>query len=147
MVDVEVWCHEEELKTAFWSYATNIDRGAYVKEYLDVTRLKWKTFSSSLYEFLPGLVFHHVPGHTPGSVAIEMRLKMTGVVIFTGDAFHVKENYEDGIHPGTLTKNFHDWHRSREYIRGLARSKNAIVILGHEPEYFKRLVTSPGCSE
>jgi glyoxylase-like metal-dependent hydrolase (beta-lactamase superfamily II) len=74
---------------------------------------------------------------------MELDLKKTGCVVLTGDAFHVKENYEQGIHPGTLTRDFNEWHRSRNYIRSLVQRKKAKVVLGHEPLYFETMKVSP----
>jgi hypothetical protein len=34
--DVEVWVHDKELKSAFWSVATGADAGVYLKHYLDL---------------------------------------------------------------------------------------------------------------
>lgn len=35
--NVEIWVHERELKSAFWSAATGADAGVYLKHYLDLT--------------------------------------------------------------------------------------------------------------
>ncbi|KAK9242717.1 hypothetical protein V1506DRAFT_546690 [Lipomyces tetrasporus] len=67
---------------------------------------------------------------------MELELEQTGSVVITGDVFHVKENYEQGIHPGTLTRDFNNWYRSRNYIRILVQRKKAKVVLGHAPSYF-----------
>lgn len=34
--DVEVWVHDRELKSAFWSVATGADAGVYLKHYLNL---------------------------------------------------------------------------------------------------------------
>lgn len=34
--DVEIWVHDKELRSAFWSVATGADEGVYLKHYLDV---------------------------------------------------------------------------------------------------------------
>lgn len=34
--DVEIWVHDRELKSAFWSVATGADAGVYLKHYLDL---------------------------------------------------------------------------------------------------------------
>ncbi|KAH8202514.1 hypothetical protein TruAng_003322 [Truncatella angustata] len=141
--DVEIWCHEEELKNAFWTCATGIEQGTYVRDYLVLGRLNWKTFSGQSVEIYQGITLHHCPGHTAGSVAMELDLEYTGPIVFTGDAFHVKENYEQGVHPGTLTRDFKEWHRSRDYIRRLVQKRKAKVVLGHEPLYFDAMKTSP----
>ncbi|KAJ8097117.1 metallo-beta-lactamase superfamily protein [Lipomyces tetrasporus] len=145
--DVEIWCHEEELKNAFWTCATGMEQGTYVKDYLVVDRLNWKTFSEQTFEIYRGVTLHHCPGHTAGSIAMELELEQTGSVVITGDVFHVKENYEQGIHPGTLTRDFNDWHRSRTYIRSLVQRKKAKVVLGHEASYFHALKASPEYTE
>jgi len=145
--DTEIWCHEDELKHAFWSFATGFGRGPYVKDYLDVEKLNWKTFSGEAFELYQGVTLHHVPGHTIGGVAMELDLARTGCVVITGDAFHIGENYVHGIHPGTLTTDLNAWHRSRTYIRALVQRKQGKVVLGHDPAYFHALEASPGFTE
>jgi glyoxylase-like metal-dependent hydrolase (beta-lactamase superfamily II) len=34
--DVEIWVHDKELRSAFWSVATGADVGVYLPHYLDV---------------------------------------------------------------------------------------------------------------
>lgn len=146
-IDTEIWCHEEELKHAFWSYATGFGRGGYVKDYLDVEKLNWKTFSGNTFDLFKGVTLHHVPGHTIGGVALELNMINEGCVVITGDAFHVRENYEHGIHPGLLTTDLSAWHRSRTYLRALVQRKQGKVVLGHDLDYFKSLKTSPEYTE
>ena len=74
---------------------------------------------------------------------MELDLEETGCVMLTGDLFHVKENYEEGVPTGTLTRDFNAWHRSRNYIRNLVQRKDAMVVLGHEPSYFHAFKASP----
>ncbi|KAL2836854.1 beta-lactamase-like protein [Aspergillus pseudodeflectus] len=145
--EVEIWCHEDELKNAFWACATRVDQGPYLKDYLSVDRLNWRTFTGKVFEVFPGIILHHCPGHTTGSIAMQVNLEKAGTVLLTGDAFHVKENWEEGIAPGTLTRDWNEWHRSRNYLRSLAQARQAKVILGHERAYFKRLRISPEYTE
>ncbi|KAI9149487.1 N-acyl homoserine lactonase AiiB [Paramyrothecium foliicola] len=142
--DVEIWCHEEELKNAFWTTATGIEQGTYRPDYLIVDRLKWRTFSGTTFELFPGVNLHLCPGHTPGGIVVDLDLEETGCVVLTGDAFHIAENYELGIPPGALTRDFNAWHRSRQYIRNLAQKKKAKVVLGHDVAYFRALQANPG---
>lgn len=86
------------------------------------------------------MTLHHSPGYTPGSIAIGLSLEKIGSVVLIGDAFHVKENYEQEIQPGTLKRNFNDWHRSGTYLRSLVQRKQAKVGLGHEPSYLNTFV-------
>jgi glyoxylase-like metal-dependent hydrolase (beta-lactamase superfamily II) len=34
--DIEIWVHDKELRSAFWSVATGADVGVYLPHYLDV---------------------------------------------------------------------------------------------------------------
>ncbi|KAL5332599.1 beta-lactamase-like protein [Aspergillus crustosus] len=126
---------------------TGIEKGTYQPDYLVVDRLNWKTFSGATCELFQGVTLHHCSGHTPGGVVMEIQLNHTGTVVLTGDAFHVAENYELGIPPGAITRDFNAWHRSRQYIRNLVQSKKAKVVLGHEPAYFKALKADQTCIE
>ena len=53
--DVGVWCHELELKNAFWSCAANIERIRYRPHYLDPEILNWETFSEMSFEIWQGV--------------------------------------------------------------------------------------------
>ncbi|KAF4761196.1 hypothetical protein HAV15_005971 [Penicillium sp. str.  len=72
--DVEIWVHEAEFKNAFWAAATGIEPSLYSKRYLDVSRLKWRTFSEDHLQVFPGLTLHRCPGHTDGSVVMELQM-------------------------------------------------------------------------
>lgn len=141
---MEIWCREEELKNAFWTTATGIEQGTYRPHYLMVDRFNWKTCSGTTFELFPGFNLHRCPGHTPGGIVVDLDLEETGCVILTGDMFHIAENYELGIPPGVLTRDFNAWHRSRQYIQNLVQKKKAKVVLGHDVAYFRALKANPG---
>lgn len=140
---VEIWCHEAELKNAFWACATGIDGILYLPEYLQLKRLNWKTFNTDSFEIWRGVTLHRCSGHTEGSIAMELELPITGTVVMTGDMFHVKENYEQGWPHGSLMRDFNQWHRSRTFLRQLVARKKAKVLLGHDPDYFIAFPQSP----
>lgn len=56
--DVEIWVHEDELKNAFCAAAVRIDTGLYLSDYLDESRLKWKTFSERRFDIWTGVTLH-----------------------------------------------------------------------------------------
>lgn len=95
--DVEIWSHEEELKHAFYSVATGSDDVVYMAHYLKFN-LNWKTFSGADFEIFEGVAMKLAKGHTPGLTVMCVNLKDSGMWIFTGDQYHVKENYEES-HP------------------------------------------------
>ncbi|OOO04955.1 beta-lactamase domain protein [Aspergillus oryzae] len=141
--DVEVWCHEAELKNAFWSAATGIDSGLFLPDYLRADLLNWKTFLEQNVTLWRGVTLHRCPGHTEGSLVLELTFQSSGTVIMTGDLFHVKENYEEGRPTGFLMRDYCEWFRSRDYVRRLVQRTNASVCLGHERGYFDMFERSP----
>jgi len=145
--DVEIWCHERELKNAFWAYSTKIDQGLYRPHYLLPDNFKWKTFSEPIFEIWQGITLHLVPGHTDGSIMMELELEKQGTVLLTGDLFHVKENYEDGRCQGVIMRDYNEWFRSRSLVQALVRKKRAKVLLGHEVSYFEKFAVSPKYTE
>lgn len=56
---------------------------------------------------------------------------------------HVKENYENGIPQGGLITELNQWHRSRQYVRRLVKQRDAMVLLGHDIDYFECFEKSP----
>lgn len=168
--DVEIWCHEEELKHAFWACATGLDGVNYLPEYLLAKELRWTTFAGGEMALFEGVKLWHVPGHTPGSIMMEVNLpgvvpttkegekvgtsksltntaaKVTGrqTVLFTGDLFHVKENWEEERQQGSgMITDYPAWSRSVRFVKAMARTTRARVVLGHEGEYFDKMPKSP----
>ncbi|RDH25024.1 Metallo-hydrolase/oxidoreductase [Aspergillus niger ATCC 13496] len=139
----QIWCHEKELKNAFWASATGHDSGLFRPDYLRADLLNWKTVSEQVVELWSGVTLHMCPGHTEGFLVVELKFQVAGTVVLTGDLFHVKENYEDGQPQGFLMRDYNTWHRSRDYVRRLVRQTNAKVCLGHEKSYFDKFVKSP----
>jgi glyoxylase-like metal-dependent hydrolase (beta-lactamase superfamily II) len=81
-----------------------MEKALYVRQYLVLDRLNWKTFSQNSFQIWQGITLHRRPGHTDGSVVMELELPVRGTVVLTGDLFHVKENYEDGEAGGIFDK-------------------------------------------
>jgi glyoxylase-like metal-dependent hydrolase (beta-lactamase superfamily II) len=135
------------LKNAFWAYSTGVDIDVYRPHYLLPDAFNWKTFSGKSFEIWQGVTLYHVPGHTEGSIMMELELEKQGAVVLTGDLFHVKENYEDGRCQGIIMRDFNEWTRSRTFVQALVRKKKAKVLLGHEESYFNTFVSSPGFTE
>lgn len=38
--DIEIWVHDKELRSAFWSVATGADVGVYLQHYMDVSLIQ-----------------------------------------------------------------------------------------------------------
>jgi glyoxylase-like metal-dependent hydrolase (beta-lactamase superfamily II) len=141
-LETEIWCHEIEYKNAFWLCGTQLDP-LYLPDYLVVRGLKWRTFSQDVWELFQGVTLHRCPGHTEGLCIVELQLPSGKTFIATSDLFHVKENYEDNIPQGILISELNQWHRSRQYVQNLAKRKDALVLLGHDTDYFERFTKNP----
>ncbi|KAK5163807.1 uncharacterized protein LTR77_010481 [Saxophila tyrrhenica] len=139
---VPIYCHEKEIKHAFYSVATKTDIGVYLPKDLDMN-LNWKAWHGSFLELAPGINLRHSPGHTPGLAIMQVNLKESGTWIFTTDQYHVKENYESDVPQGWLARDHDDWVQSNQMIKGLAKRTNATVILGHCADTFFQYKTAP----
>lgn len=95
--DVEIWVHDLELRSAFWSVATKADVGVYLKHYLKLG-LNWKTFDERTMDFCQGITLHHLPGHTDGLIGMQVNLPDSGTFLFISDHCHVIENASIPIH-------------------------------------------------
>ncbi|KAI7328802.1 Metallo-hydrolase/oxidoreductase [Hortaea werneckii] len=136
--DVEIWVHDIELRSAFWSVATGADVGVYLKHYLKLD-LNWKTFDERTMDFCQGITLHHLPGHTEGLIGMQINLPDSGTFLFISDHCHVIENWRDGIPQGWLARNHPAWFRSTQRLRQLQRQTRGRVIPGHDEETFTAL--------
>jgi glyoxylase-like metal-dependent hydrolase (beta-lactamase superfamily II) len=75
----------------------------------------------------------HLPGHTPGHMALQLKLKNSGVVILSGDQWHFTENRANNQVP---TFNFdHDLTiQSSAKLEQIIKASNASLIIQHEPK-------------
>jgi len=84
-----------------------------------------------------------LPGHTPGEMALELKLKKAGNVILSGDQWHFAENREKKQVPKF---NFdHDQTiASGEKLERVIKETHATLIIGHEPADTKKTPALPG---
>ncbi|KAF2723821.1 Metallo-hydrolase/oxidoreductase [Polychaeton citri CBS 116435] len=136
--DVEIWVHDLELRSAFWSVATGADVGVYLKHYLRLD-LNWKTFDERTLDFCQGITLHHLPGHTDGLVGMQINLHNSGTFLFISDHCHVIENWRDGIPQGWLARDHPAWFRSTQRLKQIERQTRGRVIPGHDEETFMQI--------
>ncbi|KAF5869871.1 putative metallo-beta-lactamase superfamily protein [Botrytis fragariae] len=136
--DVEIWVHDKELRSAFWSVATGADVGVYLKHYLDLS-LNWKTFDERTVDFCQGITLHHLPGHTDGLVGMQLNLRETGTFFFISDHCHVIENWRDGVPQGWLARDHPAWFQSTQRLKRLESTTKGRVIPGHDKGTFLQL--------
>jgi len=138
--DVEIWVHDRELRSAFWSVATGADVGVYLEHYLKLS-LNWKTFDERTFDFCQGITLHHLPGHTDGLIGMQINMPDSGTFFFISDHCHVIENWRDGIPQGWLARDHPAWFRSTQRLKHLERTTKGQVVPGHDKETYEKLIS------
>jgi len=67
-----------------------------------------------------GVRLIHVPGHTPGSMALHVELEHTGSVLLAGDALYTHESYGPPPAGSPMNPDPLGWAASVEKLRGIA---------------------------
>ena len=69
-------------------------------------------------------------------------LPKTGKMFFAGDSCYTVENYEKNILPG-LAWNFGECEKTMRLIHKLVDADGARLVVGHDPEAFKKIKVAP----
>ena len=100
--------------------------GAHLKA--DYEGLDFETVSGDT-EFLPGVTLIEAPGHTPGTMSMQVDLPDAGTMIFTSDAIYMGDSYGPPATPAAIVNDLGAWYSSVEKIRGIAEKTDATVDL------------------
>lgn len=84
-----------------------------------------------------------LPGHTPGHMALLVRLKNAGPIILSGDQYHFAENRANKGVP-TFNWDRADTVASSDRMEGLVRNLNAQLVIQHEPADVAPFATPKG---
>ncbi len=82
-------------------------------------------------ELLPDLWTLSLPGHTPGTMGILLRLDTTGWVLLTTDALYTHDSYGPPPVGSPITMLHEQWAQSNEKIQRIATEKDAFIFPGH----------------
>jgi N-acyl homoserine lactone hydrolase len=131
-------CNDKEKEFAFgYDGAFN---GAHLKA--DYEGLDFETVSGDV-EFLPGVTLLEAPGHTPGTMSMQVELADSGTMIFTSDAIYMGDSYGPPATPAAIVNDLGAWYSSVEKIRGIAEKTDATVIFGHDADQLRGLRLAP----
>lgn len=83
-----------------------------------------------------------VPGHTPGSQALLVKLPHAGYVALTGDLYHMRDNRRFKRVPPVNTERA-DTLASMDRFEHIVANLHARVVIQHDPEDFKGLPKFP----
>lgn len=82
------------------------------------------------------------PGHTPGHQSLELRLKKAGVVILSGDLYHLRDNYKFRRVPPFNVERA-DTLASIDRITTILKNTKGRLVVQHDPNDFKALPKLP----
>lgn len=118
-----------------------VDAGT-VKPWLDGTS-KVETFATDHDVFGDGSVtMLAMPGHTPGEMALLVRLSQTGAVLLSGDVVHFEEQFAHHGVPG-FNASRADSLASMVRLQEIAANLHAILVVQHDPNDIARLPAFP----
>lgn len=81
------------------------------------------------------------PGHTHGHRSLIVKLARSGVVLITGDLYHTRQNYEEGLVPRINDRA--DTLASMDRFARIKQITNARVVIQHSPEDFDAMPAFP----
>jgi glyoxylase-like metal-dependent hydrolase (beta-lactamase superfamily II) len=136
--DTRLICHEKEYEHAHGF--GGLFQGAHLKT--DYTGVEFETVSGDT-ELFPGVTLLETPGHTPGTMSLQLELADTGTMIFTSDAVYMKASYGPPVTGAAIVWDNQAWLRSVEKIRNIAERTDATVVFGHDPDQIHELRTAP----
>ena len=82
------------------------------------------------------------PGHTPGHQSLELKLKKSGVVILSGDLWHMRDNYRfRRVPPFNVDRA--DTLASIDRVSTILKNTKGRLVIQHDPNDFKALPKFP----
>jgi glyoxylase-like metal-dependent hydrolase (beta-lactamase superfamily II) len=128
-------CHEREL-----AFARRHGGGGYLRS--DHEGREFRTVSGDT-AFLPGVTLIETPGHTAGTMSMQVDLPDTGTMIFTSDAVYMAESYGPPAVPQAIVHDLEAFYASVEKLRGIQERTDATMVFGHDAEQIHQLRLAP----
>ncbi|MGQ0573856.1 MAG: N-acyl homoserine lactonase family protein [Pseudonocardia sp.] len=83
-------------------------------------------------ELAGGVRLHHLPGHTPGQMVMQLELDDTGTVLLTSDALYHHDNYAEPVAEPQIYWDVDQWRTSLGKLSKIAQETDAFVFPGHD---------------
>jgi glyoxylase-like metal-dependent hydrolase (beta-lactamase superfamily II) len=83
------------------------------------------------------------PGHTWGTLSLQVDLPESGTTIFTSDAVYMGESWGPPAIGAAIVWDSVRWLESVEKLRNIAQATDATVIFGHDEEQAASLPFAP----
>lgn len=94
-------------------------------------------------EIFPGVTVLEVPGHTWGTMALQVDLPEDGTKIFTSDALYLRESYGPPAVGATIVWNNLLWLESVEKLRRIEQATGAEMFFGHDANQYPTMRFAP----
>lgn len=94
-------------------------------------------------ELLPGVTLIQAPGHSPGSMAMQVDLADSGTMIFTSDTVFLGENFGPPVAQPGFVHDLDEWYASVEKLKGIQERTDATMVFGHDAEQVPHLKRAP----
>lgn len=129
---------EEEKKGAlsFDGYS----QGAHIKS--DYDGLSFTTVTEDT-EIAPGVTLLRTPGHTWGTMSLQVDLADQGTMIFASDSLYLRESYGPPAIAAGIVYDTVAWFASVDKIRAIEERTNATVVFGHSADQLTELRLGP----
>ncbi len=98
-------------------------------------RRPWTVYGDQ--ELMKDVWLVSLPGHTPGTMGLMVRLSHTGWVLMTSDALYCCDSYGPPPVGTPITWSTERWRQSVEKIRRLASQRDAFIFPGHDERGIK----------
>ena len=134
-------CHAREKEFAFGF--DGLFTGAHLKT--DYEGLEFQTVTGDT-PFLPGVTLIETPGHTVGTMSMQVDLPDSGTMIFTSDAVYMGESFGPPATPAAIVNNLEDFYASVEKLRGIQERTDATMVFGHDADQIHQLRVAPNGS-
>jgi len=115
---------------------------AYVKKDVEMPVKQYHLLDEDT-EFLPGIDFIFLPGHTAGSSGLIVHLENDGVLIFPMDAIYNKKILGPPAKASGFVHNSIAYFKSIEKVRALAKKHQAQIMFSHDMEEFEKMKKAP----
>ena len=130
-----------ELQGAWWPESHN--RENYVRQDFDLPGIRYEELEGDYDVFGDGsVVLIQTPGHSAGHQCAVVRLKETGTVVLAADAAYLRESLDELLVSGwvwDLRKQVQSFKR----LRDLQRTEKAMVVFGHDLDFWRGLRHAP----
>ncbi|QBD83721.1 N-acyl homoserine lactonase family protein [Ktedonosporobacter rubrisoli] len=119
-----------------------ISQGGFIKADYDMEGIKYHLVEGDT-QLVDGVTLLETPGHTWGTMCMQVDLPNSGTIIFTSDAIYLRDSYGPPAVGSPVVYDNLQWARSVEKIRNIAHKKNATIVFGHDHAQIKELRLAP----